>query len=227
MVIRLQSVERIIGRGVSEGVAKGESYRATFRGHSPPNLASSSSSAVVEFVEPSRTPSGGVVRQLMPVCHVTGLVDGTLLTTRCIVHTRYEAMLHLDVISCTQQRCVNLFPCGIAAALSLIACEDLDKHDRTVDRTVHSPQAARARKISLHARLAAKFTWVVTGILPAHAWRAWPCNGVGPKLVEGLHTVQQDFLTASALAAVATTAQSRSAKRELTSPAQWNWVLLP
>ena len=49
-------------------------------------------------MEPSRKLSGDVVRQLMPVCHVTGLVDGTLLTTRFIVHTRYESMLHLDVI---------------------------------------------------------------------------------------------------------------------------------
>ena len=73
-------------------MARGEGYLATFREDSAPNLASSSSSAMVEFVEPSRTPSGDVV------WHVTGLVLDTLLTTRYIAHTRYESMLHLDVI---------------------------------------------------------------------------------------------------------------------------------
>ena len=53
---------------------------------------------MVGFVGPSRTPSGDVVRQLMLVCHVTGLLDGTPLTIRYIVHNRYESMLHLDVI---------------------------------------------------------------------------------------------------------------------------------
>ena len=76
----------------TEGVVKGEGYLATFGGYSAPTLASPFSSAVVEFVEPPRTPFGDVVR------HVTGHMADTLLTTRYIVHTRYESMMHLDII---------------------------------------------------------------------------------------------------------------------------------
>lgn len=142
----------------TEGVAKGEGDLATFRRYSAPTLASPSSSAVIEFVEPSRTPFGDVVR------HVTGLMADTLLTTRYTVHTRYESMLHLDVIrTCLLSKFVRnsfvyLSPCDVAAALSLIDSEGLDKQNRTVDRNAHPPQAVRARSINLHARLAAKFT---------------------------------------------------------------------
>ena len=108
----------------------------------------------------------------MPVCHVTGLANGTLLTTPCIVHARYESMLHLNVIrTCPLSKFVrnSVVSTFLLAVLQRhFPCEDLDKQNRTVDRTAHSSKqlgledSFKQSNFSLHARLAGKFTWVVT-----------------------------------------------------------------